>query len=140
MVGRALLSHCQSLADDVFAYDRSQLDIADEDAVRNTIREMRPSAVINCAAWTDVDSCENDAARSDAINAHGPANLSKASREVDAGFVTISTDYVFDGDKEGFYTQDDLPNPISAYGRSKLRGEQESLLANPTAIVVRSGF
>jgi dTDP-4-dehydrorhamnose reductase len=140
MVGRALWKYCESMGDEVYAYDRSQLDITNATLVDHKISDHRPDAVINCAAWTDVDGCERDPAQSDAINATGPTNLAKASRTVDAVFVTISTDYVFDGAKEGFYTQDDRPNPISVYGLSKLRGEQQATLINPRTIIVRSGF
>jgi dTDP-4-dehydrorhamnose reductase len=87
-----------------------------------------------------VDGCEADIERAYAVNARGPENLAIASREVNAAFVTISTDYVFDGTKEGFYTQEDEPNPLSVYGRAKLEGEQRSQEANDASIVVRTGF
>ena len=140
MVARAVREFCEGSGDSVFAYDRSQLDIANATDVLETVRRVKPEAVINCAAWTDVDGCEADAARAFAVNAHGPENLAVASREVSAVFVTISTDYVFDGTKEGFYTQEDEPKPLSVYGRAKLEGEQRSLEANEASIVVRSGF
>jgi len=140
MVARAVREFCEGSGDSVFAYDRSQLDIANATDVLETVRRVKPEAVINCAAWTDVDGCEADAARAFAVNAHGPENLAVASREVNAVFVTISTDYVFDGTKEGFYTQEDEPKPLSVYGRAKLEGEQRSLEANEASIVVRSGF
>lgn len=140
MVARAVREFCEGSGDSIFAYDRSQLDIANATDVLETVRRVKPEAVINCAAWTDVDGCEADAARAFAVNAHGPENLAVASREVNAVFVTISTDYVFDGTKEGFYTQEDEPKPLSVYGRAKLEGEQRSLEANEASIVVRSGF
>ena len=140
MVARAVREFCEGSGDSIFAYDRSQLDIANATDVLETVRRVKPEAVINCAAWTDVDGCEADAARAFAVNAHGPENLAVASREVNAVFVTISTDYVFDGMKEGFYTQEDEPKPLSVYGRAKLEGEQRSLEANEASIVVRSGF
>lgn len=140
MVGQALKNHCEAAGDEVFAYDHQALDIANQELVKSTLLSVKPEAVINCAAWTDVDGCELDPQRSQAANATGPANLAKASRLVDAAFVTISTDYVFDGQKEGFYTQRDDPNPRSVYGRSKLDGERLSQLAYARTIVVRSGF
>jgi dTDP-4-dehydrorhamnose reductase len=140
MVGRAVRQFCDQSGDTVLAYDHSALDIASTEDVWQTIRSTRPDAVINCAAWTDVDGCESDIERAFAANARGPENLASASRDVDAVFVTISTDYVFDGIKEGFYTEEDRPNPISVYGRAKLEGERRSHEANPASIIVRSGF
>ena len=140
MVGQALNQYCELAGDEILTYDRRALDIADADQVKAAILSATPDAVINCAAWTDVDGCEFDPARAQAANATGPENLAKASRLVGAGFVTISTDYVFDGQKEGFYTQRDDPNPQSVYAQSKLEGERRSQLAYARTIVVRSGF
>lgn len=140
MVGQALNQYCELAGDEVLAYDHRALDIANADVVTATVLSARPDAVINCAAWTDVDGCELDPARARDANATGPENLAKASRQAGAGFVTISTDYVFDGQKEGFYTQRDDPNPESVYAQSKLEGERRSQLAYARTIVVRSGF
>jgi dTDP-4-dehydrorhamnose reductase len=140
MVGQALTKHCRALGDEVLPYDHQTLDIADRSSVQSTVLSVKPDAVINCAAWTDVDGCESDLARAEAANALGPENLARASRLANAGFITISTDYVFDGDKDGFYTQRDDPNPQSAYGKSKLEGERRAQLAYARTIVVRSGF
>lgn len=140
MVGRAVRGHCESLGDQVIAVDHSALDIAEANRVLATISDARPDAVINCAAWTDVDGCERDAARAFAANAWGPQNLARASRLVGARFITISTDYVFDGTKSGFYTQRDDPNPQSVYAASKLEGEVRARDAYARTIVVRSGF
>ena len=140
MVGQALSQYCESAGDEVLTYDHRTLDIADGDLVKATILSTRPDAVINCAAWTDVDGCELDPTRAFAAHAAGPENLAKASRQAGAGFITISTDYVFDGQKEGFYTQRDDPNPQSVYAQSKLEGERRSQLACARTIVVRSGF
>lgn len=140
MVGRAVSQHCRSCGDKVFPYKHASLDIGDADLVTKEVTRVRPDAIINCAAWTDVDGCETNQSRCDAANALGPRNLAMASLAVGAVFVTISTDYVFDGAKAGFYTQDDEPRPISVYGTSKLKGEQESQSVNPATIVVRSGF
>jgi dTDP-4-dehydrorhamnose reductase len=140
MVGRALREFCEANGDTVFAYNHSQLDIANATDVFQTVRRAKPDALINCAAWTDVDGCEHDVERAYAVNARGPENLAIASRDVNAAFVTISTDYVFDGAKEGFYTQQDEPNPLSVYGRAKLEGEQRSQEANNASVIVRTGF
>jgi dTDP-4-dehydrorhamnose reductase len=140
LVGRAVSEYCESAGDLVFAYDHQSLDIANGDRVRLTLQRDKPETVINCAAWTDVDGCELDKERAFAANSRGPENLASASREINAGLVTISTDYVFDGEKQGFYTQSDQPNPLSIYGASKLEGERLAQLAHPRAIVVRTGF
>ena len=140
LVGRALNRHCQSLGDEVLAYPRQILDITDSALVTKTIAEQAPDVVINAAAWTDVDGCESNPELANLVNAQGPANLATACREANAKFVTISTDYVFAGDKAGFYTQDDEPHPLSVYGVSKLEGEQRALDANPQTIVARTGF
>jgi dTDP-4-dehydrorhamnose reductase len=135
-----LTEHCRAAGDEVFDFDHQALDIANRELVKSTLLSGKPQAVINCAAFTDVDGCELDPERAQAANALGPENLAQASRLVNAAFITISTDYVFDGRKEGFYTQQDDPNPISVYGRSKLEGERRTQLAYPRTIVVRSGF
>lgn len=140
LVGRALVEHCRANGDEVFPYDHQSLDIADSGGVESVIVERRPEAVINCAAWTNVDACEGDPERTELVNAFGPENLARASRKADAVFVTISTDYVFDGSKEGFYTQRDNPSPINVYGRFKLEGERRSQAAHARTIVVRAGY
>ncbi|MEP6719179.1 MAG: dTDP-4-dehydrorhamnose reductase [bacterium] len=140
MVGRAVSEHCRSIGDEVFSYDHQSLDISAADRVVETLRRDRPDAVVNCAAWTDVDGCELDPERAFNANARGPENLALASRELNARLVTISTDYVFAGEKEGFYTQRDQPNPQSIYGVSKLEGERRAQLAQARTIVVRTGF
>ena len=140
MVGRALRELCEASGDTVFAYDHAKLDIANAEDVSQAVEQTKPDAVINCAAWTDVDGCESDVERAFAVNARGPENLAVASSNANAAFITISTDYVFDGAKEGFYTEDDAPNPQSVYGRAKLEGERLSRLAYDHSIVVRSGY
>jgi dTDP-4-dehydrorhamnose reductase len=140
MVGRAVGDYCRSNGDLVFTYDHTGLDISDSDHVKKILLHDRPEVVINCAAWTDVDGCELNRERAFAVNAEGPENLACASREINAGLITISTDYVFDGKKEGFYTQRDQPGPESIYGLSKLEGERRAQLAYARSVVVRTGF
>jgi dTDP-4-dehydrorhamnose reductase len=140
MVGRVVQEYCRASGDLVFPYDHQSLDISDSDRVLETLRHDQPEVVINCAAWTDVDGCELNKERAYAANAEGPENLARGSREIAAGFVTISTDYVFDGEKDGFYTQRDQPGPQSIYGLAKLEGERRAQLAYARAIVVRTGF
>lgn len=140
MVGRAVAEHCNSIGDDVQPLDRHGLDVADAPRVLRVLQAHKPDVVINCAAWTDVDGCELDQERAYAANARGPQNLAIASKQIGAVFITISTDYVFDGTKQGFYTQSDQPNPESVYGKAKLEGELLAQQAYPRTIVVRTGF
>jgi dTDP-4-dehydrorhamnose reductase len=140
MVGRAVVEHCTAQGDEVFAHDRQSLDITNHESVRMTFERERPEAVINCAAWTDVDGCESNHHLAYAVNSRAVANLAGSSRHISAVLVTISTDYVFDGDKEGFYTQRDDPNPTSVYGSAKLEGERSAQAASARTIVVRTGW
>ena len=140
LVGSALASLCGSAGDTVSAFDHRALDITDASAVKSTLSGLKPDAVFNCAAWTDVDGCESNPNRAERANALGPQLLASTCREIGALLVTISTDYVFDGSKQGFYTQRDQPNPISVYGRWKLEGERRAQNAYARTIVVRSGY
>ena len=140
LVGKASVEHCLTNGDEVVAYNHQSLDIGDAARVEAVITAETPDAVINCAAWTDVDGCESDPAKAERANALGPENLARACRRVDAVLLTISTDYVFDGAKEGFYTQRDQPRPLSVYGRFKLEGERRSQAEHARTIVVRTGY
>lgn len=140
LVGRALVEHCSDSGDEVLAYDHQGLDITDSQTAERVILKDSPDAVINCAAWTDVDGCESNPEKACSENSLGPENLAHACRKANAVLVTISTDYVFDGRKEGFYTQRDQPSPISVYGKYKLAGERRAQEAYARTIVVRSGY
>ncbi|HSP64374.1 MAG TPA: dTDP-4-dehydrorhamnose reductase [Pyrinomonadaceae bacterium] len=140
LVGRAVVSHCTSQAEPVIALDHSRLDIADQSKVDAAFDRERPDVVINCGAWTDVDGCELDPERAQNVNARGPELLALACRRAGASLITISTDYVFDGEKDGFYTQRDQPNPQSVYAVSKLDGERRAQIAWARTIIVRSGY
>jgi dTDP-4-dehydrorhamnose reductase len=108
----------------VAGVDLPDLDITNRTAVRKLITLIRPSVVIHAAAYTDVDGCESNEGQAMAVNADGTENIAKACREVGAVMVYYSTDYVFDGCKPAPYVEDDAPNPQTAYGRSKLAGEE----------------
>lgn len=140
MVGRAVVEHCAACGDEVIPYNRQKMDITDDEAVSAVFGDERPEVVINCAAWTDVDGCESNPERAFAVNSYGVENLALNCRRLGAIFVTISTDYVFDGAKEGFYTQRDDPNPTSVYATAKLEGERRAQAASARTIVVRSGW
>lgn len=140
MVARATIDYCRSIGDEVFALTRQEMDIADHDKVFAVFDEKKFDAVINCAAYTDVDGSETNAERCYAANAFGVENLALAAKRIDCRFVTISTDYVFDGANSSFYTQRDTPNPQGVYGKAKLEGEIRARSAYARSIIVRSGW
>jgi len=140
LVGRATISTFAAKGANVVGLTRAKLDISDESAVREILGAEQPDVVVNCAAWTDVDGCETDNDRAFRANALGPELLARACRDSGSLLITISTDYVFDGAKDGFYTQRDQPNPQSVYARSKLEGEQRAQTACARTVVVRSAY
>lgn len=140
MVARAAVRHCLSHGDTVFPMARQRLDIANRETVLEIMDQIRPDAVLNCAAYTDVDGAESNAEAAYAANSTGVENLAIGCRETGANFVTISTDYVFDGENTDFYTEEEEPDPQSVYARSKLEGEQRARGAYDRSIVVRSGW
>ena len=101
----------------------TSLNITDVDQVLSFAREVKPYAIINCAAHTNVDKCETDGDNAYKINAIGPRNLSIAATETGAKIIHVSTDYVFEGNGTKPYTEFDATNPVSMYGRTKLAGE-----------------
>lgn len=107
----------------VNAPSEESLDITDPASVRSAIGDLHPDAVINCAAYNNVDKAETDHETAYRVNALGPENLAVICREFNALFVHYSSDYVFDGRKEGFYTETDEANPINSYGETKRAGE-----------------
>ena len=109
---------------DVFQSGVREMDITDIDKVLETVREVKPYAIINCAAHTAVDACETQGDSAYRINAVGPRNLSIAAAETGAKMVQVSTDYVFAGDAKSPYTEFDKVNPQGMYGATKLAGEQ----------------
>jgi len=98
------------------------VDITDEDAIMKLMKRERPAIVINSAAYTDVDGCEDNRVYAFAVNGDGPGYIANACDEIDAILVHFSTDYIFDGTRTE-YREDDRPNPINIYGESKLLGE-----------------
>ena len=124
LLGRCMTRQLTTSGWRVVAVGHQQLDIADEEVVRRQLETLRPRVVINCAATGDVDRCEREPEWAYAVNETGPRYLARHARAVGADLVHVSTDYVFDGSKTGFYTQEDEARPISVYGQSKLAGEQ----------------
>lgn len=120
--------------------DVDELDITDRDAVDAFFVDDSFDAVVNCAAMTNVDGCETAEDAAYRVNALGPENLARASARQGAKFVQVSTDYVFPGDEPGERIESDVTGPISAYGRTKLAGEELSLAANTRTFVVRTAW
>jgi dTDP-4-dehydrorhamnose reductase len=106
------------------ATNREQLDLSRPADIRNLIQDFHPALIVNAAAYTAVDQAEKDEPLARAINSVAPAVIAEAAKKIGAALVHYSTDYVFDGSKNSPYEEDDPPNPISAYGRTKLAGEQ----------------
>lgn len=111
---------------EVFAWDREELDITDEEMVSNKIKQLIPDLIINCAAYNAVDKAEEERMLAEQINGSAVGYIAKATQSVGATLVHFSSAYVFAGDKNEGYNEDDLPRPQSAYGQSKLLGEIEA--------------
>ncbi len=124
----------------VHAFGRGDLDVGDHHVVMQRLVPLRPDAILNFAAFTDVDDCESDPERAFRDNALGPQSVAIAARECGAVLLHVSTDYVFDGEKGKPYDELDQPNPLSVYARSKLAGEAFVRHVLPEHFVVRTGF
>lgn len=118
------LERCKPESVELISLDRDQLDISDADAVSALIKREQPQAVINAAAYTNVDGAESDRHGAWQVNATGPANLARACVEQGAYLLHVSTDFVFDGTSSRPYLPDAATGPLSVYGESKLAGEQ----------------
>jgi dTDP-4-dehydrorhamnose reductase len=140
MLARAAAEYCRTIGDEITALSHSEMDIADHRAVESRLTSIVPDAVLNCAAFTNVDGAETAKQESYDANATGVENLADVCRKISAGFVTVSTDYVFDGAKEGFYTQRDTPDPRGVYAKTKYYGEILARNTYARSIVVRSGW
>ena len=140
MLARAAADYCSSVGDDVVALARQDLDIADRDAVRRKFADVKPDIVLNCAAYTNVDGAESNVDLAYQANSIGPENLAIVCREFGTKLVTVSTDYVFDGEKGEPYVDTDEPNPLGVYATIKFEGEKRVAAANLDAIIVRSGW
>lgn len=128
---------------DVLALDHGACDVSEEAAARRVFCDWRPKLVVNCAAYADVDGCELDPERAFAVNARGAGHVARAAEQVGARVFYISTDYVFNGEKQTPYQEDDPTGPISLYGRSKLEGEQQTFGPNGAGaghLVIRTSW
>ena len=131
----SVLRDCDSF--DVVPLTHEMADCTDAEAVRHAVLSCYPQFVINCAANVRVDDCEDHALDAFAANAIGALNIARACAEIDACCVYVSTDYVFDGEKDSPYVESDHPNPINVYGASKLAGEFLVCQSVPRWLIVR---
>ncbi len=139
-LGRSLLSILKDTDIEVLPTDADTLDICDYSQVEKFVAAHKPDTIINCAAHTAVDKCETDAENAGRINAKGPANLAMAAEKTGAQIVQVSTDYVFDGNAEKPYTEEDKTNPQSVYGRTKLAGEEAVIKNCSRHFIVRTAW
>jgi dTDP-4-dehydrorhamnose reductase len=140
MLGRDLVEVLRSSSrnDEVIGWDFEDIDIRKEQSTIAKIESVYPETVINVAAFTDVDGCESDEEKVFAINAEGMRHVALGALKCSAKVVYLSTDYVFDGKKNGPYLETDPPNPLNVYGRSKWKGEQyvQELVEN--SLIIRT--
>jgi dTDP-4-dehydrorhamnose reductase len=140
MLGRDVTAAAADAGHEVAGLARADLDITDAAAVRSAVVAARPDAVVNCAAWTDVDGAEAAEEQATAVNGAGAGNVAAATREAGALLVHVSSDYVFDGHAEEPYREDAPTAPAGAYGRSKLAGERAVAAAGGRSAIVRSAW
>jgi dTDP-4-dehydrorhamnose reductase len=141
MLGQDLVAAALAAGLEPVALPRAELDITDAAAVGAAVEDAKPDAVINCAAWTDVDGAETHEREATAVNGDGAGQLAAAVARSGAWTVHVSSDYVFDGARREPYLESDPTNPVSAYGRSKLAGEIAVADAAPGAsTIVRSSW
>ena len=140
MLGRDVTVACHARDHEVVALAHGALDITSPAALDEAVTRYEPDAVVNCAAFTDVDGAEDDEAGAMRVNDEGAALLAAAAASVGAKVLYPSSDYVFDGSAREPYVESDLPSPLSAYGRSKQAGETSVAVANPRHFIARSAW
>ena len=134
------LERALSSLGELIATDRATLDLGDPDAIKRAIRQAQPDAIINAAAYTAVDRAESEAELAMRVNGIAPGVLADEASRLGALLVHYSTDYIFDGEKRLPYAETDSPNPINAYGRSKLEGEQRIAASGCRHLVMRTSW
>ncbi|MCH5051625.1 dTDP-4-dehydrorhamnose reductase [Pectobacterium aquaticum] len=125
---------------EILATDSAELDITNLEHVERTVKQFKPDAIVNAAAYTAVDKAESEPELAAKINVTGPENLAIVSSKQGIQLVHVSTDYVFDGNATEPYREDSVTNPLSVYGKTKLAGEQAVAKASSEAIIVRTAW
>ena len=138
-VGYELARSLQSVGE-VIALDRRGMDLADLGQVRDVIRAVKPTLIVNPAAYTAVDKAEQEPELAMRVNGEAPGVMAQEAARLGAAMIHYSTDYVFDGSKAGAYSEDDATNPLSVYGRSKLAGEQAVQAAGIDHLILRTSW
>lgn len=124
----------------VIAVGHREMDLADPDSIRKTLRDVRPGLIVNAAAYTAVDKAESEPDLAMAVNGVAPGIMAEEARRLDAAIIHYSTDYVFDGANGRPYAEDDAPNPLNVYGRTKLAGEQAIQAAGAPHLILRTSW
>jgi len=125
---------------EIVAVDQTDCDLADADAIRRLVSAIRPDIIVNPAAYTAVDKAETDVVRAQAINGVAPGIFGEEAAKLGALVVHYSTDYVFKGDKSGYYTEADAPDPQSVYGKTKLDGERALVASGAKHLIFRTSW
>jgi dTDP-4-dehydrorhamnose reductase len=139
LLGRTLAHRLEELFPETIAATRAEIDITDAFRLEAEFERLRPTVVINCAAWTDVDGCTRDPDMAFAANAEGAGNVARAAARIGCRIVHLSTDFVFDGKAARAYAESDPPAPLQEYGRSKWEGEKRVAEA-PDHLIVRTAW
>src|SRR5439155_11067782 len=140
MLGRDVALAARAVNHEPIALGHEELDSLDREAVDRFMIENNPRAVINCAAWTDVDGAEAHRDEAIAVNRAGAGIVAAAAASLNAPVVYPSSDYVFDGSREDGYVESDETDPLSAYGQSKLAGEEQTAAANERHFIIRASW
>lgn len=138
-VGYELERSLQGLGE-VIALDRKQMNLADLRQVREVIRSVKPDLIVNPAAYTAVDKAESEIELAMCINGDAPGVMAEEAKKLGAAMIHYSTDYVFDGSKDSPYVESDTPNPINAYGKTKLAGEEAIKAAGIPHLIFRTSW
>ena len=128
------------LKEEYIATDRDELNITDIEKVREFVKDKDITLIINCAAYNNVDKAEDEVEFCKKLNTYAPRDLAIVAKEIGADYITYSTDFVFDGEKKAPYTEEDISNPLSIYGKSKYEGEKEVFKVKPDSFVVRTSW
>ena len=139
-VGSEVVSAIHRLGHDVIAPDRSGLDLMQPSQVEQRVTLLGPDWILNCAAYTQVDRAEDEVEQAMTVNRDSAAALARAAAACNARLLHISTDFVFSGRQSRPYREEDTPDPLGVYGRSKLEGERAVLEAQPDAVVLRTAW
>jgi len=125
---------------EVIAPERNKLDLRDPEKIRQILRNANPQLIVNAAAYTGVDAAETDQATALAVNAEAPRALAEEAKKLGSMLVHFSTDYIFDGSKNAPYLETDPPNPLNAYGRTKLAGEEAIRNSGAAHLIFRTSW